>query len=170
MNILLSDLTGASLLAIPIVLDDTKIMQKSKSATLETVDGFLNLAGNQELRVVAWSSIFPVAKSYIFSEKKMTVDGWLYVKFLETAMKFQVPIRVIVSDINNPYIFNMLVTVDSFNYNVDKSGDIAYTIKLTEFPAGIYAYQDMGKGALKYLKDFKPEAEAEKVLKKYGVL
>ncbi len=48
--------------------------------------------------------------------------------------KYKLPVRIIVTTNAKALVLNMLASIDNFSYNVDKTGDINYSIFLTEFP------------------------------------
>ena len=60
-------------------------------------------------------------------------DGWAYVNFFNKYAGNKMPIRMILLDNENKEISNMAYTVESFNYYIDKIGDIQYSLDLKEY-------------------------------------
>lgn len=134
MNIIISDVSGVSTLIFPIVPVDTKISANGQSETINALDGRFRIIKNKDLKSIGWSSFLPVNKSYNFVKKGSLANGWLYITFLELMKKYKLPVRIIVTSDKKAPILNMLMSIDDFSYNVDKTGDINYSISLTEFP------------------------------------
>lgn len=134
MNIIISDISGVSSLVFPIVPVDTTINANGKSETINAIDGRFNIIENKDLKSINWNSILPVNKSYNFIKRGSLANGWIYVTFLELIKKYKLPVRIIVTTNAKAPVLNMLASIDNFSYNVDKTGDINYSISLTEFP------------------------------------
>ena len=134
MNIILSDMAQLGVYLIPIVPSGTTITANGKNETLETLNGNYNHIKTSDLKQISWSSVFPVNKKYNFVPFGALSNGWLYVSFLELMKKYKLPIRVIVTTKQKIPVLNMLAGIKDFSYNVDKVGDINYSISLTEFP------------------------------------
>lgn len=133
MKITFADMDGLIQLVVPVVQPPVKISQQNKHETFETLKfGDIILLGGKGLRAVEWSSFFPVNKLfYNFVEYESERNGKEYVTFLEEHS--EEPFRLIITE-NFKTVINMLVVVDSFEYEYDKVGDIVYSLKLTEFP------------------------------------
>lgn len=133
MKITFADMDGLLTLVVPFVQPPVKFGQTNKHEVFETLKfGDIVLLGGKGLRTVEWSSFFPVNKLfYNFTEYDSLSDGKEYVTFLEEHS--EVPFRLIITE-NFKTIRNMLVVVDSFEYEYDKVGDIIYTLKLLEYP------------------------------------
>lgn len=133
MKITFVDMDGRLPLIVPVVIPPVKFGQTNKHETFETLKfGDIVLLGGKGLRTVEWSSFFPVNKIfYTFIEAGALMDGKEYVTFLEEHSED--PFRLIITE-KFKTIRNMLVVVDSFEYEFDKVGDINYSLRLLEFP------------------------------------
>lgn len=132
MKITFADMDGRLTLIVPVIQPPVKFGQTNKHEIFETIKhGDIVLLGGKGLRTVEWSSFFPVNKLYNFIEAGALLNGKEYVTFLEEHS--EVPFRLIITD-KLKTIRNMLVVVDTFEYEYDKAGDIVYSIKLLEFP------------------------------------
>lgn len=133
MKIIFSDMEGKTVLVVPLVNPPLKFGQTNKHETFETLKyGDIVLIGGKGLKTVEWSSFFPQKKSlYDFVQYLADEFGKTYVKFLEEHS--EEPFRLIILD-GVKTIRNMLVVVDSFEYEYDKMGNIQYSVKLVEFP------------------------------------
>lgn len=101
--------------------------------------------GSMGLRQFSWSSFFPVQKEknpikvrpYSFMPLHSKGDGWEYVRFFWRWRERDVPLRLIVIDcprFGETYPrLSMPCTVDKFDINVARNGDIHYTITVTEY-------------------------------------
>ena len=170
MNIILTDISGASIFIVPIVPVNTSISANGQNETLNSTEGRFRLIDNQDLKKISWSSFFPVNKNYNFVKTGSLVNGYLYVAFLELMKKYKLPIRAIVTtDKKIPFI-NMLASIDDFSYRVDRAKDIVYSISLTEFPETFIEFINRGKEIWKYIKELNIKTEIKTQLKKYGLL
>ena len=135
MDILFASLDGSITLIVPVVQPPVKFSRQGKHETFETLkQGDIILLGGKGLKTVEWSSFFPVNKLfYNFVKYGAQENGKEYVTFLEEHMEDETPFRLIITE-NNKTIRNMLVVVDSFEWEYDKVGDIPYSLKLVEYP------------------------------------
>ncbi len=133
MKIIFSDMEGKTVLVVPLVNPPLKFGQTNKHETFETLKyGDIVLIGGKGLKTVEWSSFFPQKKSlYDFVQYLSDEFGKTYVKFLEEHS--EEPFRLIILE-GVKTVRNMLVVVDSFEYEYDKMGNIQYSVKLVEFP------------------------------------
>lgn len=90
--------------------------------------GDIKLLGLRGLKEITLKSFFP-SKDYPFVRSK-DHWGWEYVEIFEKWRERRVPIRLVIT--NTP--INLPMSFDNFDYGIqDGSGDIEYTMKLTEF-------------------------------------
>ena len=151
MNITFANITGTQTLIIPVVPPDgVEINIGANNETQETVNGNIRLTGSTNLTDISWSSFFPVNKNYPFCAPGYDTNGYTYIDFIESALEYEVPIRVVVTNTEKYSIINKLFTIDSFKYTHDKVGDIKYSISLTEFNRDIWEYLNSSIKAQSY--------------------
>ncbi|QQE76491.1 hypothetical protein JD108_04635 [Brevibacillus composti] len=100
----------------------------------ERADGLqqtLNLIGLKGLRTVEIKSFFPI-RDYPFLRNR-NMWGMAYVETIERWRGMRIPVRLVIVDSGGAQSLNMAVTIDSFEWKVGKSGDIEYTLQMTEF-------------------------------------
>lgn len=133
MKIIFAEMTGSKVLVVPLVNPPLKFGQTNKHEIFGTLKhGDIVLLGGKGLKTVEWSSFFPQKKSlYDFVQYLSDEFGKTYVKFLEEHS--EEPFRLIILE-GVKTVRNMLVVVDSFEYEYDKMGNIQYSVKLVEFP------------------------------------
>lgn len=122
-------------LVMPFPVIPNEGIQVTSGQSNEVFDGVnhqLQSLGTMELRGFELSSIFP-NKPYSWIRPGSVADGWAYVRTIEAARKRRIPFRAIYLDNGGQEIFNMPVSIDSFEYAPDKAGDVAYTLKCTEY-------------------------------------
>ena len=132
MNITITDKTGSTSLIIPIVPPEIPITKPSKNQVFETINGDLNIIGNEGLTETAWDSFFP-CKEYPFAATGSSINGWDYVDFFNNAKKNKLPIRVVMTSKDRHTILNMLASIEKWEYKPDKVGDIKYSLGLKEY-------------------------------------
>lgn len=133
MDFILSYNNNELVMPFPVIPNDG--IQVTSGQSNEVFDGVnhqLQSLGNMELRGFELSSIFP-NKPYSWIRPGSVADGWAYVRTIEAARKRRIPFRAIYLDNGGQEIFNMPVSIDSFEYAPDKAGDVAYTLKCTEY-------------------------------------
>lgn len=170
MNIILTDLANITVYLIPVVPAGTKISALGANSTQNTLSGKIRVLDNPSLRTIAWTSFFPVNKNYNFVSSKTFPNGWVYVDFIETMRKLKLPIRIIGTSAKKILMFNFLATIDEFSYGVDKTGDINYSILLTEFPEGFFDFVNREKQVFKYIENYITNSGQLSVLKKAGLM
>lgn len=133
MDFILSYNNNELVMPFPVIPNDG--IQVTSGQSNEVFDGVnhqLQSLGTMELRGFELSSIFP-NKPYSWIRPGSVADGWAYVRTIEAARKRRIPFRAIYLDNGGQEIFNMPVSIDSFEYAPDKAGDVAYTLKCTEY-------------------------------------
>lgn len=134
-----------------------------KIAEVENYEGLTmsyNIPGKKKLEDISWSSFFPVYKDYSFQKSGSNLNGYDYKEFLEERQVNQIPFRLIAIERRNilntastlasnvasgtvsvlstgqtliKILFDDLVVVKDFKPEIDKVGDIKYTLTLSQF-------------------------------------
>lgn len=93
--------------------------------------GTVNLAGNKGLMTMTLESFFPNSDYYFLESSDVNLDPYFYVDKIEKMQLSKNPVRVIITE--TPYNLEMLI--DSFSpREEDGTGDVYYTISLSEYP------------------------------------
>lgn len=133
MDFILSYNNNELVMPFPVIPNDG--IQVTSGQSNEVFDGVnhqLQSLGTMDLRGFELSSIFPT-RAYSWARPGSSPDGWAYVRTIEAARKRRIPFRAIYLDNGGQEIFNMPVSIDTFEYAPDKAGDVAYTLKCTEY-------------------------------------
>lgn len=170
MNLILTDLANLTSYLIPVVPRDTKISIGNVNEIQDTLTGRMQVIGNAALRTISWSSILPVNKNYQFVPFGVYPNGFVYVEFIETMRRLKLPIRIIGTSNKKLPMYNFLATIDSFSWEMDKVGDIKYSITLTEFPEKFIDFVNRTKEAFKYTKKYITGQQKQNALKQYGLI
>lgn len=110
-------------------------IQLSRDQDNQSFDGInheLQALGNMKLATFSITSFFPL-KRYSFLRPYSSINGWHYVRVIEAVRKRKIPFRALHLDNNGQEVFNLPVTVESFEYWLDQAGDIGYTIDFKEY-------------------------------------
>ena len=175
MNIIFADLNGAIQNILPIIPEKVHIRTGENNETFQTLDGFVRLTGAKTLKEISWDCFLPVNKNYPFQTFGSDLDGWNYVNYFETIHSNNIPCRLIVTTTKRKLptqrtVINTLVSVDSFEYETDKVGDINYSLTLTEFPAEKWSFLTTSLKTLQYFKSLNAQSIAKKKLIENGLL
>lgn len=133
MDFILSYNNNEGVMTFPVISNDGIILSRGQSnETFDGVNHQLQSLGTMELASFELSSIFP-NRTYSWARPGSSPDGWSYVRTIEAVRQRRIPFRAIHLDNQGREIFNLPVSVDSFEYVLDKAGDVAYTLKCTEY-------------------------------------
>lgn len=133
MDFILSYNNNEGVLTFPVIPNGGITLSREQSnETFDGVNHQLQSLGTMELASFELSSIFP-NRTYSWARPGSSPDGWSYVRTIEAVRQRRIPFRAIHLDNQGREIFNLPVSVDSFEYALDKAGDVAYTMSCTEY-------------------------------------
>lgn len=130
MDIIFSYNNGEMEKVIPVPPSAIDIEMSQGNSDFESFSGPIRLLGNRGLTKMSWSSIFP-NRPLRFIRPGASAVAKEYIDFFEAAWKRQIPLRVVI--IYKTQKINIPCTVDSLSWKIDRAGDVAYSISLTEF-------------------------------------
>lgn len=130
-NVFLSHSNNAEVMHLPIPPASYNVSSPWSNEKVEGLQRSLNLIGLQGLRTVEIKSFFPI-RDYPFLQNR-SIWGMAYVDTIERWRELRVPIRLVIVDSGGSKSLNMPVTIDEFEWGVGRSGDIDYTLQMTEF-------------------------------------
>lgn len=130
MEIFLSINNREQVIQLPILPEEITIQSPHNNEKYNTISqGDINLIGTRGLKTINIKSFFP--KQEMTISRNNQYFGWDYPEIIESWIDRRIPIRITVTGINKPV--SMAVTIDSFEYGTDSSGDVFYSLALTEF-------------------------------------
>lgn len=132
-DIYLSDLEYNTLVQLPIIPEKLpEVNVGFNNEEFETYDnGYYNLLGNKKLATFTLESFFPeYSGKYQFERSSNTWDELLTILAISTDDKKA--IKVVFGN-NKDVIMDANFTVESFKYNIDKTGDYQYSIDFKEY-------------------------------------
>lgn len=115
---------------LPVTPEEYEISEEWENQEVAGLRKPMNIIQNKKLATTSIESFFP-SKDYPFLLNR-SMWGMEYVEVIKRWRQRRVPIRFIITKEGKPVV-NMPVTIDSFTYSEDKSGDIEYTLDLKEF-------------------------------------
>lgn len=130
MDIFLSVNNREQVIQLPIVPPEFKIKSPVNNEVFTTINqGDIKLIGERGLKSLIIESFFP-NRDYPFARDK-TYKRWEYVEIIESWIERKLRVRLIAT--GSP--INIVMAIDDFEYGPqDGSGDIYYTLSLSEFP------------------------------------
>lgn len=135
MDIVLSYNNFEEILVLPIppssfnVPTNQRMNEEFELATGIDGIGKLNLAGLRGLKEISIESFFPI-REYSFARSKTL--AWECINLINKWANSRNPIRVIITH-EDIEMHNISCLIESFDYGVDRTKDIPYTLKLKEF-------------------------------------
>lgn len=131
MDIFISQNNRETVIQLPVFPEEFSVSLAQNNENFNTISqGELRLIGNTGLKGISFSSFFPFDDDnnapYIRSTQWF---GHSYPAIFETMMLKRIPVRLIITETR----INLPMTIDQFEYKVGKSGDLDYTMQLTEF-------------------------------------
>lgn len=115
-----------------IVNGSVRLASGQANPTFDGVSGQLQALGGLQLAEFSVSSIFPL-HPYRWMRPGSWADGWRYVETIQAVRQRRIPFRAIYLDDSGREIFNLPVSAESFEYGLDESRDISYTIEFREY-------------------------------------
>ena len=133
MDFILSYNNNEMVMPFPVVPNGgISLTRDQDNITFDGVNYELQAIGTMNLASFELSSIFP-NRPYPWLRPGSVADGWAYVRTIEAARLRRIPFRAIHLDNDGTELFNLPVTVDSFEYGRDQAGDVAYTLSCKEY-------------------------------------
>lgn len=128
LDIYLSINNREQVIKLPVLPSELSIPSPVNNETYNTIaQGDIKLIGQRGLKSTTIESFFP-NKDYPFLRDR-SYKGWEYVEIIESWIGRRLPVRLIITD--TP--INIPCAIESFEYRLDQSGDISYTLSLGEF-------------------------------------
>lgn len=118
---------------LPVPIEPYQISSPWSNDSFDGQQQQLNLIGIRGLKTFSVSSFFPLS-DYPFLQNR-SMWGMEYVNTIERWRDRRFPIRVIITgNDSNVQNINMAVTIDNFEYETKRDGDIYFTLSFREFP------------------------------------
>lgn len=100
--------------------------------SFDGINGELQALGTLDLSTFSIESIFPT-RAYPWMRPGSWTDGWRYVETIDAVRKRRIPFRAILLDNAGREIFNLPVSVESFEWGLDQARDISYKLSFREY-------------------------------------
>lgn len=131
MDIFISQNNRATVIQLPVVPEKFNVSLEQNHENFNSISqGDLRLIGHTGLKNISFSSFFPLDDDnnapYIRSRDWF---GHTFTTIFESMMLRRIPVRLLITETR----INLPMTIDRFEYEVGKSGDVDYTMQLTEF-------------------------------------
>lgn len=130
MDIIFSINNNESVIVLPIPCE-VQLENPYEHGTFDGLKGPLTLIGQKGLRSFTLQSYFPIRESSLI-RPGATADAWGYVDWFETNRVRGLPMRVIII-YDSGHKINMACVVNEFSYWVERNGDVAYSLTVTEY-------------------------------------
>lgn len=133
-KVFLSINNNEEVVQLPVPPEKYSIPDPWNNQKVEGLQQTLNLIGLRGLKSITVESFFPIeGHAYPFLQNR-SMWGRQYVETIQGWRERRFPIRLIIADAQGQQDVNMAVTIDDFQTEVRKDGDIYYTLTMTEFP------------------------------------
>ena len=133
MDIIFSANNNEEVMVFPVVPPDIGPEIPQENEDFESVAGRMKLIGNMGLKTLRIESFWPVNKNYSWVRSGSEPNGWRYVEFFEKWRSKKIPLRVIITTDNGATRLNMACLVNNLKWDVDKAGDIRYSLDIEEY-------------------------------------
>ena len=121
-------------IVFPFLPPDIGPQQEQNNDTYNGLSKDYNTIGTMGLWQMSWSSFFPVGtQRRSYADADSLPNGWDYISFFDRNRPRLLPFRFILIDSGGVTRINSPVTVDNFSWQVQRNGDIAYSITLREY-------------------------------------
>lgn len=133
MDFILSQNNNEIVLVFPVIPNGgITVSRGQRNETFDGINGEMQALGTLGLASFEIESFFPT-RYYPFMRMLSSEDGWRYVRTIEACRARQLPFRGILLDNRGREVFNLPLSVESFEYGVDQAHDISYRISFREY-------------------------------------
>lgn len=133
MDFILSYNNREGVMVFPVVPNEAIVLQRGqKNETFDSVSGEMQALGPLNLATFELESFFPT-HDYDFIRPGGKRPAWDFVRTIEAVRARRIPFRAVHLDNSGREIFNLPVSVDSFEHWVDQAGDISYRLSFREY-------------------------------------
>ena len=133
MDFILSYNNREGVMVFPVVPNEAIVLQRDqKNETFDSVSGEMQALGTLGLASFELESFFPM-HDYGFIRPGGYRPAWDFVRTIEAVRARRIPFRAVHLDNNGREIFNLPVSVESFEYWYDQAGDISYHLSFREY-------------------------------------
>ena len=132
MDFILSQNNNEIVMIFPVVPHEITLTRGQRNETFDGINGEMQALGTLGLAAFEIASFFPL-RQRPFIRPLASRDGWWYVRTIEACRARQLPFRGILLDNNGREVFNLPLSVESFEYGVDQAQDISYRISFREY-------------------------------------
>lgn len=133
MDFILSYNNREGVMVFPVVPNEAIVLQRTqKNETFDSVSGEMQALGTLRLAAFELASFFPT-HDYPFIRPGGKRPAWDFVRTIEAVRARRIPFRAVHLDNSGREIFNLPVSVDSFEYWIDQAGDISYKLSFREY-------------------------------------
>ena len=120
-------------MVFPVVPNEAIVLQRSQgNQTFESVSGEMQALGPLNLATFELESFFPT-HDYAFIRPGGYRPAWDFVRTIEAVRARRIPFRAVHLDNSGREVFNLPVSVESFEYWTDQAGDISYRLSFREY-------------------------------------
>lgn len=131
MDIIFSINNNESVIVLPIPAE-VQLENPYGHVTFDGLKGPLTMMGKKGLKRFNLQSYFPIRKSSLI-RPGATANAWEYVDWFESNRARGLPMRVIII-YDSGHKDNFACVVNEFTYHVERNGDVAYNLSVTEYP------------------------------------
>ena len=133
MDFILSWNNREGVLIFPVVPNEAIVLQRAqKNETFDSVSGEMQALGTLGLATFELESFFPT-HDYPFIRPGGKRPAWDFGRTIEAVRARRIPFRAVHLDNSGREIFNLPVSVDSFEHWQDQAGDISYRLSFREY-------------------------------------
>lgn len=137
MEFILSYNNNEGVMVFPAINNGSVMLNRDQdNPTFDGMTGQLQALGNTNLASFTVEAIFPLHKYSWIQPGSWQDDGWRYVETINAVRLRKIPFRAIYLDDRGEEVFNMPVSVESFEYGLDRAKDIAFRLDCREYRFG----------------------------------
>lgn len=134
MEFILSYNNNEGIAVFPVITNGSVMLSRDQdNPTFEGQNGQIQALGTTNLASFTVESIFPLHRYPWSQPGSWQDDGWRYVETINAVRERKIPFRAIYLDDRGVEIFNLPVSVESFEYGLDRAQDIAFRLEFREY-------------------------------------
>lgn len=134
MDFILSYNNDEGVMVFPVIRNGSVTLGRTQNnPVFDGVAGQMQALGKTELATFTVESIFPLHPYPWIKSWSWGHQGWRYVNTINAVRARRIPFRAIYQDSGARQIINLPVSVESFEYGLDRAGDIAFKLEFREY-------------------------------------
>lgn len=132
MDIMFKNYDNSKVAYLPHVPPGVEIPAALSIEEIDTINGKITKTNTRELRTLTIDAIFPVME-YSWVNKNANMKAFDYIQFFTDAINYKQTLGIHIVSKSGYYMLSMKCKITSFQYSIDRGGDLSYSLNIMEY-------------------------------------